>query len=153
VDGRSDLGGNPERGDDEKPERPRGPGKGAPRTYRRPKLSPDEREHLTAALLRHLIKPGLVEACRILIAEMIENNDVSAAQSIIKTAKELVQKGFPEPGEGGIIEELAEELEDLEDDRGQTTGSRAESPEPPADEPRLEEPGSDPELLPGEDPL
>ena len=131
----------------------RGVGKGAPRTYRRPKLSPDEREHLTAALLRHLIKPGLVEACRILIAEMIENNDVSAAQSIIKTAKELVQKGFPEPGEGGIIEELAEELEDLENDSIAESRGGAESPKPAADEPHLEEPGSDPELLPGEDPL
>lgn len=136
--------------EDEKPKRP---GKGAPRTYRHPKLSPDEREHLTAALLRHLIKPGLIEACRILISEMIENNDVSAAQSIIKTAKELVQKGFPEPGEQGIIDELAEELDDLEDDQSEASGGGAESPEPPADEPHLEEPGSDPELLPGKDPL
>lgn len=131
----------------------RGVGKGAPRTYRHPKLSPDEREHLTAALLRNLIKPGLIEACRILIEQMVENNDISAAQSIIKTAKELVQKGFPEPGEQGIIDELAEELDDLEDDQPKTPRSGTESPEPPADEPHLEEPGSDPELLQGEDPL
>jgi hypothetical protein len=99
---------------------------------RRP-LDDSDREGLTAALMRHLIRPGLVPACEIIVEHMLENNDLASAHALVRTAKELVQKGFPEPGPSSKAKKLREELEALENDLGSSGGSGNGSSEPGAE--------------------
>lgn len=122
------------------------------RTYRRAKLNPAERADLTSALMRHLVKPGLIPACEIILNNMTTAGSVAAAQDVIRLAKELILKGFPEPGDKDRAQDAREELDALEDetdDSPKESGGGKESPNGRSEAELLEEGGAD--VLPGEE--
>lgn len=122
------------------------------RDYRPSKpLEDTDREEMTSALMRHFIKPGLIPACEIIIQDMLDSDNLSSAHAIIKTAKELIQKGFPEPGPAAAAKKLRKELAEIEDDMGQEGGGGQESPDAPPEPEDMGE-GS-PELLSGDESL
>lgn len=104
-----------------------------------PKTSPDEpldaRQALTQKLLANLIDPGLVKACEILVKEVTQKKDISAAREIIKMAQELILRGFPEPSAASRAERLRRELDDLQDgvaaEAGSGEGGPLSRPAPP----------------------
>ncbi len=114
----------------------------------------DEREVLTAALLDHLVLPGIKAACLILRKEMkTDETSGSAARMIIKVAQDLVQKGFPEPTAEDKAEKIREELRALENDSRTPRRGGKEGSEPDAAPAHMGENGSESGLLPGEEDL
>lgn len=111
----------------------------------------DARQALTRALLENLIDPGLIPACKILIHQMNADKDVASAKEIIKTAKELVQRGFPEPSAASRAERLRRELDDLQDGMAAEGGGGEEGPHRRPAAPHLGE--GEPGLLPREEDL
>jgi len=51
-----------------------------------------------------------VPACRIIIKQMQDEQDVTTARVIVKLAQDLIQKGFPDVSAGRRAEELRKEL-------------------------------------------
>lgn len=119
--------------------------------FKKGRVGEADRDTLTATLLHHLLRPGLIAACQVLIADMAENNDVTSAKAIIQTAKELIQKGFPEPSDRDRAEALQEELRGLEDNIRPPRGGTSESADPEPEAAALEQDASG--LLTGQEDL
>jgi hypothetical protein len=80
------------------------------KTYRRPRLRVGEREYLTAALIKYLIRPGLMRAAELMLNQMEVQKDADIAKAIILLSKDLAIRGFPTKDERDAANELTDAL-------------------------------------------